>query len=94
MKFPEIKKKVNSFLLDEEGRISKKNMIVTGVVLGGAALSLMQGVSAEGYTDQHNTIHDNSLDTMNEVIGGKTVGVQGFHNHHLSHASHHIHSSY
>ncbi len=99
MKFPKIKKKVKLFLLEEEGKISKKNMILTGAVLGGAALSLLHSVkpvSADGWSDQHYTIHDNALDVRNSVSPEtqKVIGAKGVHNHHLSHASHHIHSSY
>lgn len=88
MKFPEIKKKVNSFLLEEEGKISKKNMIMGGVVLSAAAMSLLQSAKfvAASYSDSID--HVNSLE-----IGGET-DIRGSHNHHLSHASHEVHNSY
>ncbi len=99
MKFPKIKKKVNDFLLNEEGKISKKNMIVGGLILGSAALSLIQSsklVSAGEWTYQHRTLHVNSMNLGNpsqsENFPHPEAVVQGQHQHHLSHASHAVYS--
>ena len=95
MKFPKIKKKVNAFLLEEEGKISKKNMIKGGVVLGAAALALLQSqklVSAD-YSD--NIRHGNGVLMAHEqdpIANGQMTAIAGEHDHHLSHQSHESHS--
>lgn len=75
--FPKIKKKVNAFLVGEEGKISKESLIKAGTVIGfiglGAALS-SQKISAELHsnnlfleydTTQHTvrSTHVNNIDT-------------------------------
>jgi len=40
MKFPEIKKTISSFLLSEEGKISKQNILKIGVFLAAASAAL------------------------------------------------------
>tara|TARA_Y100000034_G_scaffold79725_1_gene95669 strand:+ start:2588 stop:2890 length:303 start_codon:yes stop_codon:yes gene_type:complete len=96
MKFPKIKKKVNAFLLEEEGKISKKNMIKGGVVLGAAALALFEGqklVSAGMEYNDH-LGHKNGLNVGTGSDQGQIIGVQGAHNHHLSHASYDVYNDH
>ena len=39
MKFPEVKKKVNAFLVGEDAKISKESVVKVGAILGTLALS-------------------------------------------------------
>lgn len=66
-KFPKIKKKANAFLVGEEGKISKKEIIRGGVLLTGAAGVILGSESAsanthtwtaEGDYAQHESCHD------------------------------------
>ncbi|MAG50270.1 hypothetical protein CL621_01355 [archaeon] len=81
-KIPKIKKKINAFLIGEEGKISKQSLFKTGVILGGLALSstLIKEVDAA---------HSN---TLTASYGGGT-GTASHHGNHGSHASHGSHSS-
>jgi len=86
--FPRIKKKINAFLVGEEGKISKKSLISTGAFLGTIALSsavLSTTVSAAG------TTHTNQL-FADYTSSSNTV--QGSHVHHGSHSSHASHGSH
>ncbi|MBW2979908.1 hypothetical protein KY360_00645 [Candidatus Woesearchaeota archaeon] len=40
MKIPQLKKKVNAFLIGEEGKISKESLLKVGALLSGAALGI------------------------------------------------------
>ena len=94
MKFPKIKKKVNAFLLEEEGKISKKNMIRGGVVLGAAALALLQSQKLVSAVYSDNIQHNNGVLMAPEQANsdGQMTAITGEHNHHLSHQSHESHS--
>lgn len=75
---PKIRKKVNAFLVGEEGKISKQSILKGGVILCSLALSAamsMKSASAE-------YIHGNSIGA--QKIGS---GVKGIHTHHASHVS-------
>jgi len=50
-KIPRIKKKINSFLVGEEGKISKQSLLKVGVLLGGTALGTV--LSAKKVYAQH-----------------------------------------
>jgi hypothetical protein len=56
---PKIKKKVNAFLVGEEGKISKEAILKAGIISGGIAVSLLfvQGVQA---THDNQTTHSNT----------------------------------
>ena len=76
---PKLKKKVNAFLVSEEGKITKESILKAGVILGSFAISsalLSKGAIAD-------TSHTNEYgQTRNE--GG---GFVGEHAHHASHSS-------
>ena len=78
-KIPKIKKKINAFLIGEEGKISKQSLFKTGVILGGLALSstLIKGVDAA---------HGNTLNL--NYNAGTGVGTASHHGNHSSHGSH------
>ena len=81
MKIPEIKKKINAFLVGEEGKISKKNVATIGVVLTGVAVSaalLSKTVSADSIVTH---VNDLSVTYNNGIATGS-------HTHHGSHSSH------
>jgi len=67
MKFPKLKKKINAFLVGEEGKISKSNVIKGGILLGSIVLTI--GTVAAGHSsyDYHtnnslsDTTHQNSV---------------------------------
>jgi hypothetical protein len=42
-KIPKIKKKISSYLLSEEGKISKQALLTMGAFLGGAAIGTLIG---------------------------------------------------
>ena len=79
LKIPQIKKKINAFLVGEEGKISKKSLLKAGLVAGmiGMTAGLVQGVDAA---------HTNnlSLGPYNPGTGATTAT----HAHHSVHASH------
>jgi len=58
-KIPKIKKKVNSFLLGEEGKISKKTLYKTGMVLSAIAISAEMAIKNAEAHDSHGN-HSNS----------------------------------
>lgn len=84
---PEVKKKVNAFLVGEEGKISKKSLIKTGAFLGAIAVgSAVLSSSASAQATHSNTI-SGSFD-------GATNTISGTHTHHGSHSSHGSHGSH
>lgn len=77
---PKIKKRVNAFLVGEEGKISKKNVIKLGVVLGSVAAS---GLFAKNVHAGHsNWTHGNELSVSYSHPEGT-----GDHQHHANHSS-------
>lgn len=83
-KLPKIKKTLKGFLLEEEGKISKKNVakiaggtIGLGLALGGIS-SVIRPESASGQVACSHGSH----------------GSHGSHNSHGSHSSHSSHSSH
>lgn len=81
---PELKKKAKSFILDEQGSISKQKLVTVGSFLGSISLlSMLPEVSA-GHAN-----HSNAY-TINWNSG--TYAVE--HGHHASHASHADHSQH
>ncbi len=102
---PKIKKKISSFLTKEEGKISKENLVKTGVLLSAAAIAALKGVEAAcppdakgsnlGYHNEH--CNDLSLSYAGETASGTHQhghGSHGSHGSHASHASHGSHSSF
>jgi len=77
-KFPNIKKTVKKFLLNEDGRITKSNLIKLGiVVIGSAGMLLEQAKEASGHCSHHNgsSAHRNKdceIDLHNNAVGGES----------------------
>jgi hypothetical protein len=88
---PKLKKTIAAFLLEEDGKISKKAVISMGAALAVGALS---SVSAGGcqpapgtkFNAAHCWNHSNAAITPEGSITG--------HNHHYNHGSHASHSSH
>jgi hypothetical protein len=45
-KLPKLKKKISSFLIKEEGKISKESLIKTGILLSAIAIASLKSVNA------------------------------------------------
>ena len=79
-KMPNFKKDIKDFLLSEEGKIIKKNIIKIGVSL--ATLSMMFPAKS-GFA-----YHENSFKSTGGTGGG------GYHHSHGAHGSHGSHGSH
>ena len=96
VKFPELKKKISSFLRKEDGKISKESLIKTGVII--AAVSSMvakDAVAGHASCDPECTdpevpnpalsesYDDSGIKTHGNVLGLSSTGVSiaGTHNH-------------
>jgi len=55
LKLPKLKKKIESFLTKEDGKISKENLIKAGIILGAVAAIIPED------TDAVSTPHSNAL---------------------------------
>jgi hypothetical protein len=81
-KFPELKKNINSFLVGEEGKISKESILKAGVILAAATFGTIKEASATvTHTDSGLSVSYNS------------PTITGTHTHHTSHSSHSSHGS-
>ncbi len=89
MKCPKIKKKINAFLVGEEGKISKSNIIKGGIFLANLVLSLSAAEGWKTYRDHMNN-DVNTLTTVTPYEGKHTN--HSVHNSHGSHGSHNSHS--
>lgn len=79
---PKIKKKINAFLVGEEGKISKQSILKAGVVMGGIVIGsgmLTKGVAAD---------HANSFSVSYNSATGDGTAMHGSHASHGSHGSH------
>jgi len=86
---PKIKKRITSFLLSEEGKISKQSLLSLGAFISAAVIG---GVLA---TKEAAALHSNSLDiTYSEPTATGTHQHHSSHGSHGSHGSHTSHSSY
>jgi len=83
MEIPKIKKKINAFLVGEDGKISKSKIISVGAMLAGV-VAIISSESDMVIGQTHET-HTNSVN-MN--------GMSMSHTHHGNHASHGSHSSH
>ena len=80
---PKIQKKINSFLLSEEGKISKQSLLSLGAFMSAAVIG---GILA---TKEAAAAHTNSLD-----VSYADPTATGTHAHHSSHSSHGSHGSH
>lgn len=91
---PKIKKKVNAFLVGEEGRISKESLIKTGAIVTMFALGALKSAKAD--VAQTDSSHTNEMGFVRTKIEPMTVDGSHrneYHNNHSSHSSHGSHCS-
>ncbi|MEA3430463.1 MAG: hypothetical protein U9R08_04275 [Nanoarchaeota archaeon] len=95
--FPKIKRKVNSFLRNEEGKISKEKIIKAGVLLSIVAIGTAKSAKADcvsslnANTGGTHTNHCNSpVDVVYDSAAITATGTHGHatHSNHASHGSH------
>ena len=82
---PKIKKKISSFVMEEEGKISKQSLFTLGAFIGSAAIA---AVLASKKVDATSTI------TLGSSATDTQVTVTAAHTHHASHSSHGSHGSH
>ncbi len=91
---PEIKKKLSAFLKEEDGRITKENLVATGAAL--VALSGMLNAACTSHNQ--NTSHTDSstmaYNTGTRVITATHSHYDPAHCNHSSHSSHGSHGSH
>ena len=85
-KIPKIKKRINAFLLNEEGKVSKKNMFKTGVLFAGASTLI---VTSASMTESSQLAH-----TEKATMEHSSHGSHASHASHASHGSHGSHGSW
>ena len=62
VRLPEVKKKINLFLLSEEGKISKQALLMGGAILGSAVLSGILSSKVVSAADESGVVvHNNDL---------------------------------
>ena len=83
---PKVKKKLSSFLLSEEGKISKQSLLSLGAFMSAAVIG---GILA---TKEAAATHTNSLDVA--YSDGTATGTHAHHSSHSSHGSHGSHGSH
>jgi len=91
--FPQIKKKVNAFLVGEEGKISKESLIKTGAILSVIALGALKSVRGAHDSSGDDYSHTNNMrferTTEQKITGVHRNEMHGqVHSSHASHASH------
>jgi hypothetical protein len=74
MKIPQVKKKISSFLLDEDGKISKQSILTLGSIMSVAVIGGVLKVKAGGIT------------TTELSYDPDTRIATGMHTHHASSA--------
>jgi len=98
VKLPKINKKISSFLYKEDGKITKENLIKTGLALGAAAVASVQAASAhsssynpdcDGITaPDEGSAHSNSL-----TLAKDTNKLTSTHSSCIENHSSHSHST-
>ncbi len=78
-KIPDIKKEIKDFLLNEEGKISKKNVVKIGVSMAVLGMALKS---------QDASAHTNILGTHTSSFTGTAHQSGQEHNSHTSHSAH------
>jgi len=84
LNFPKLKKKINAFLVGEEGKISKGSILKTSLALGTLGM-ILPSISAG--------TNNLSLGTYNPA-NGATIATHTSHGSHASHGSHGSHGSH
>jgi hypothetical protein len=85
-KMPELKRRVNAFLVGEEGKISKDSILKAGALLGAVGISSV-AMAGSAVAQSHTNSISGSFDPS-------TITVSGTHGHHSSHSSHGSHGSH
>lgn len=92
VQLPQLKKKVSAFLTKEDGKISKENLIKTGILVSIATVALTNSAKADCPMDT-SVSHSDHCNAAG--ITYATTTATGSHSHsHSSHASHSSHSSH
>ena len=93
---PKIKKKVNAFLVGEEGKISKESLIKTGALLSMFVLGALKSAKADcpAITEGTHTDHCNEMRFIRTRTEPSVVTGEHRNDMHGSHASHGSHSSW
>lgn len=78
VQIPKLKKKISSFLKKEDGRISKENLIKTGLLVGAVGIGAIMATSGASAVIEH---------TNNLGVSYDGYSVVGTHGHHASHNS-------
>ncbi len=103
---PKIQKTIKSFLVEEEGRITKRNLFSMGAILSGYAFSSLIAKPATSWHTSHgshgshashtNNPYDHSQSAAGIHYSGSTI--KAVHSHydpaHANHDSHTSHSSH
>ena len=94
--FPKIKKKVNAFLVGEEGKISKESLIKTGALLTMFAIGALKSAKAVCPENRNNGHYDHCNKITFQRKYGETVATGqhqnvDYSNNHSSHSSHGSH---
>lgn len=80
MKKFDIKQKISSFLLKEDGKITKKSVLKAGILLGAVALS---GKIVAGHSSHANVNPDKTFDgdcpTVKSILWSTHPGKDGWH---------------
>ena len=91
LNLPSIRKTVSSFLLEEEGKISKQSLLKVGAAIG--SISAMAGIASAAHSQ--NIAHSQavSLGYSANTITATHSHYDPAHSSHSSHSSHASHSS-
>jgi hypothetical protein len=92
VKFPNLKKNIASFLLEEEGSISKKAALALGAVLAGSIALANQATAQHNQNIAHSD--SSSLSWSGGTITATHAHYDPSHSSHGSHGSHSSHSSH
>jgi hypothetical protein len=85
---PIIKKKIGSFFVKEEGKITKESLIKSASLITAVAVGMAMG--AKDTQGASACTHSNDI----TLVPKAGVTAMGTHNHHCSHSSHGSHGSH
>jgi hypothetical protein len=92
IEIPTFRKRINAFLVGEEGKISKHSLLAIGTVLGTVALS--NAASAACCKGGSTPCHTNNFYTNPQTDGSSYKAIHGHHSSHGSHGSHSNHTNH